>query len=389
MSGAVAEPYCAWRSRCGLSGAGARVRWLCLAGAIALNTEASPQSGTVTFTDACTAGDRIVIAAVGDLIFQAPIQKQIDEGRRSYRSLWQNVEPALAGADIVYGNLEGPVARTPGDRSDRGFLSFNYSAHLLDDLWASGFHVLSTANNHALDRGTLGIDRTIDALMASGLAYTGTRKSTGSSTRWNTVIHVRGMRIAWVACTYGTNGLVDRLDQVLKCFDPSGEVLNEISRLANDPAIAAVIFTPHWGLEDTTLLDPDQMELARRAIDAGALAVIGTHPHVLQAWEKLPSPQGGDGIVIYSTGNFISAQPSAEQRTGAIVRLELVKPTGASRARLAGANYILTKIADAPSYTVEESEDHWSPPHVPAGNRVRSSAAVITPRCHTFRSGGN
>ena len=64
--------------------AGARARWLCLAGAIAVNTEASPKSGTM-FADACTAGDRIVIAAVGDLIFQSPIQKQIDDRRRTYR----------------------------------------------------------------------------------------------------------------------------------------------------------------------------------------------------------------------------------------------------------------------------------------------------------------
>ena len=370
----------------------ARARWLCLAGAIAVNTEASPQSGTMTFADACTAGDRIVIAAVGDLIFQSPIQKQIDDGRRTYRSLWQTVEPALAGADIVYGNLEGPVARQPGDRSDRGSLNFNYSAPLLADLAASGFNVLSTANNHALDRGAPGIDQTIDALKASGIAYTGTRKSAKSSANWSTVVRARSMRIAWVACTYGTNGFVDRHRQVLKCFDPSEEVLREISRLAKDPTVAAVIFTPHWGLEDTSLLDPDQTALARRAIDAGALAVIGTHPHVIQAWEKHPRPQGGDGIVIYSTGNFISAQPSAEQRTGMVVRLELVKPPAASRARLARANYILTNIAEGPSFTVAESEHFASPPHVPVGNRTRANAlggAGIADRCLPLRNGNN
>lgn len=377
-------------------GADARVCWLCFAAAIAHSTETS---GTMTFADACTAGDRIVIAAVGDLIFQPPIQKQIDEGRRTYRSLWQPVEPALAGADILYGNLEGPVARRRGDRSHRGDLSFNYSARLLDDLAASGFDVLSTANNHALDRGTPGIDRTIDALKASGIAYVGTRKSvtsyahwSTSYAHWSTVVRARGMRIAWVACTYGTNGLVDRREQVLKCFDPSEEVLNQISRLAKDPTIAAVIFTPHWGLEDTILVDPDQKELARRAIEAGALAVIGTHPHVIQGWEKHPTRERGDGVVIYSTGNFTSAQPSAEQRTGMIVRLELVKPAGASKARLAGATYILTHISDAPAFTVVESEAHRSPAHVPVGNRVWANAVYasrLLDRCSTLRKGSH
>ena len=56
-----------------------------------------------------------------------------------------------------------------------GALNFNYHPSLIEDLRGSGFDVVSTANNHAADRGALGMDRTVEALRAGGIAFTGTR----------------------------------------------------------------------------------------------------------------------------------------------------------------------------------------------------------------------
>jgi poly-gamma-glutamate synthesis protein (capsule biosynthesis protein) len=56
----------------------------------------------------------------------------------------------------------------------------------------------------------------------------------------------------------------------------------------------------HFGIEYTDAPQPSQQQLARAAIDAGALLVLGHHPHTLQGWERY-----GDGLIVYSLGNFV------------------------------------------------------------------------------------
>lgn len=334
----------------------------------------------LTFADACTPGRRVVIAAVGDLIFQPAIQRQVDAGR-PYGSLWHRLLPLLRGADIAYGNLEGPVARTPQEDRRRLAawarfrLNFSYTPALLDDLAGSGFRVLSTANNHALDRGPAGAERTIDALRARDIAFTGTRRRDSEKEAWSMVTAVGGLRIGWLACTYGTNGLPDRHGQVLHCYRQRREVLAELRRLAGRHDIDAVIFTPHWGLENSTLVDPDQEALAAAAIDAGATAVLGAHPHVLQRWEKRARAHGGEALIIYSLGNFVSDQPALEQRTGMVALIELVQPASGGKARIAAARYTLTRIAPAPDFSVDVT-DAATPAILPSGNRIGIHEAV-------------
>ncbi len=90
-----------------------------------------------------------------------------------------------------------------------------------------------------------------------------------------------------------------------------------------------VLVSFHWGREGTTELRDYQIELARAAIDAGAHAVLGHHPHVLQAVERYR-----DGVILYSLGNFVfgSYSPTAQHsvvaaldfRAGRLVRLRLI-----------------------------------------------------------------
>ena len=63
----------------------------------------------------------------------------------------------------------------------------------------------------------------------------------------------------------------------------------------------------HWGIERSTQPEEYQRTLARQYIDAGADAVIGAHPHVLQGIEYY---QGKP--IFYSLGNFIFSNGSYE-----------------------------------------------------------------------------
>jgi hypothetical protein len=127
------------------------------------------------------------------------------------------------------------------------------------------------------------------------------------------------------------------------CYSNKSALLAEVARLAASPEVDAVIVAPHWGIEGMPTPHPRERDLARALVEAGATAVIGTHPHVLQPWEKLTTKSGRTALVVYSTGNFLSNQDGREQRTGIIALLELTRPPGA-KARLTAAGFVPTFV---------------------------------------------
>src|SRR5690606_17932363 len=143
-----------------------------------------------------------------------------------------------AAADVTYANLEGPTAGAvstagrevpdPGRRFDgvaySSYPQVNYHPSLVTDVRDSGIDVVSTANNHSLDRRALGADRTIGYLATARLPFTGTRTSEEAAARspeqsaWSTLTREGGFTLAWIACTYDTNGIKDPHRQVLLCY---------------------------------------------------------------------------------------------------------------------------------------------------------------------------
>lgn len=325
----------------------------------------TPRAASVDEPSVCAAGPRlafetpvrpdteIVVAAVGDILLHARLQRQAFAEPEGFVSLWAEVADILAAADIAYANLEGSVAAdigkdgnvvaTPVDRFDDWVYSsypmFNYHPDLAGDLRQSGFDVVSTANNHSLDRFAIGADRTIEALNAAGIAFTGTRPSDRPDHPWHTLTRVGDRTLAWLACTYSTNGIPDRAGQVLLCYEQEQLVHDTIRALADDPDIEAVILTPHWGVEYVHAPRPEQVALAHAAIEAGALAVIGSHPHVVQPWERHVASDGREGLILYSLGNFVSGQRELPRRTSLILLFGLAE-TLDGRLAIAGVRHV-------------------------------------------------
>jgi len=375
---------------------------------------APPAPPPIYFRDACAAGDRVTVAAVGDLLFHFNLQRQALAKDENFARFWERVDPILRHADVVYGNLEGPAALgvTAGGREikvaaktdervydhriyaggENMVLVFNFHPSAVADVKAGGFTIVSTANNHAADRGSLGIDRTIDAFEAAKLAFTGTRRrgETAEARPWSTLTHAKGFTIAWLACTFSTNGMPDPAGQVLVCFGPHGEtrpeVLDEIRKLAARPDIDAVILTPHWGIEYQQQPDAQQRRLGHEAIDAGATAVIGSHPHVLEPWEKYTAADGREGLIVYSSGNFISGQVRIQTRAGLISLVELTR--GADhKVRLTAAGYVPTFVEFGSPWRVVENTGHESAELLastlrllPPANRMHASALDQPPK---------
>ena len=297
--------------------------------------------GPVSFAAACAPGRRITIGAVGDILLHGPLQKQAiakaTTGR--FTTLWEPIKDLLAAPDTTYANLEGPTARgvnsagrdvaDPGFRFDEvvyaSYPMFNYHGSLNADLVSTGIDVVSTANNHSLDRRPLGVDRTIESLREAGLPFTGTRHRSEPDAAWHTTTEANGLRLAWLACTYGTNGIPDPSKQALGCWSDEATVMAEIGRLRAMPGIDAVVVTPHWGAEYTANPSRAQRDLAKRMVEAGATLVLGSHPHVLQPWEKIKTTDGREAFVIYSLGNFVSNQSQLARRSTMLLYVGLTK----------------------------------------------------------------
>jgi hypothetical protein len=217
------------------------------------------------------------------------------------------------------------------------------------DIKSSGFDVVSTANNHAMDRRAPGGDATIDELNAIGIKFAGTRKSTDGAGTYHTIVEKKGWRVAFIACTFSTNGMPDRFKQVLMCYENRDVLLGAIRELAARSDVNAVIVTPHWGEEYSPAPAQKDILLGRAMIDAGATSVIGTHPHVVQTWERYVTPGGREALIAYSTGNFVSAQQEWEKRCEAAIFLGLSRDSASGKAYVHGVSYLPMFMQRAPN----------------------------------------
>jgi poly-gamma-glutamate capsule biosynthesis protein CapA/YwtB (metallophosphatase superfamily) len=210
----------------------------------------------------------------------------------------RDLAPLLSSADIAFVNLEAPFS-DHGRPVEKGMV-FKAEPEMIEALRAAGIDVVSTANNHARDCGSYGIGFTLDWLAKNGIAAAGTGH-TAEEAHHGAVIERNGQRYGFLAYTYDqSNG--NHSDQ-----DDRVAMLN-IPRMAADVAgirsrADAVIVSMHAGVEYQKQPNAEQRNFAHAAIDAGASAVVGAHPHVTQPVESYR-----DGVIFYSLGNLVFDQ---------------------------------------------------------------------------------
>lgn len=292
----------------------------------------------ITFAANPVASETVLLSFSGDLIIHEDLYKKVAADKdHDFSKLWIKTIPLISKADFSYVNLEGPTAmgitNTLQNKGDVGFvydkkvysgtdLLFNYHPTLIDALQKSGFDIVSTANNHSMDRGVKGLNATMDALTKRKMPFIGSRKS-GSENSFVTFTKVKNFTIAWIGCTEMLNGFFDRKSQLLFCYAQREEILKLIARVISENKPDAVIITPHWGIEYSHKPQQIQIDLAHEFLDMGATAVIGTHPHVLQPVEKYVTKDNRETFIAYSLGNFVANQRGIERKSSAVVYLQL------------------------------------------------------------------
>lgn len=282
---------------------------------------------------------RISLFFAGDIMgHDSQIAAAYDPAKKTYDYSWafQHVKPYAEAADLAIANLEVTLAGKPY----KGYPQFSSPDELAVAIREAGFDVLVTANNHCVDRGRRGLERTVKVLDSLAIPHTGTFRDSAERVRNNPLmIYKNGFSIALLNYTYGTNGLPVHKPNIVNMLDTATIRQDiEVARKSNPDII--LVFT-HWGGEYESLPRKTQKDIAEFCFRKGARLVIGAHPHVLQPMEWR---RESDQFVAYSLGNFISGQRKRYTDGGAmaLVRLQkIVYAPDSSRTNIDSAGYYL------------------------------------------------
>ncbi len=265
---------------------------------------------------------RVIFA--GDMMGHMPLVNSClgDDGKYNYLPIFENIQSYISSADIAIANLEVPLAGLPYS----GYPQFSSPDALAEGLKETGFNVLVTANNHALDRGKQGFERTISTLDSFNFYHTGTFKdSTDKQFHHPLYIEKNNIKLAILNYTYGTNGLKIQGPDIINYID-SAEIRSDIETCHKANADYIVVIF-HWGIEYDRYPSIGQRKLAELIRLSGADAVIGSHPHVVQPVEcfiDLHNP-GGYFPVVFSLGNLVSNQRERYKDGGILFELNIAK----------------------------------------------------------------
>lgn len=285
-----------------------------------------------------------------------------------YRYLFRNVKDLISSADFAFANLENPASYLgkpyPGKP---GNVTFRADPAALFGLAWAGFDVISLANNHINDYGPRALAETLDYLDLLGVARAGAGRDAEEARR-PAIVERGGVRVAVLAYAEPIWSVVEARSSAAYraatrserraaassggAFDPvpaglppladgslpgsgarpdaaassrAGLAVARVEDMRADVERALSIHKPdylfvsvHWGEEHERYPRAFQRRFGRAAIDAGATAVIGHHPHVLQSIERY-----GDGLIVYSLGNFVFDMAENATYESAAVRFAL------------------------------------------------------------------
>ena len=269
------------------------------------------------------------LTAIGDIMchntqYWDAYNKNTNEYDFSY--VYEDIKNYTESSDITIGSLETTFAGE--DKGYSNYPTFNTPDSLATALKDIGVDVISLAGNHALDYGYYGICRTIDVLDHAGISHLGTYK-TAEEQKKLLIKNVKGLNIAFINYTYGTNGIPvpSGKEYCINLIDKT--LIQEQIKQAKEQNVDMIVACMHWGTEYKTTANSEQKELADFLFENGVDIIIGNHPHVLEPMEKrtitLEDGTEKDVFVVYALGNFTADQRDEITRDSAILNLTITK----------------------------------------------------------------
>lgn len=242
---------------------------------------------------------------VGDIVLDRGVELMVQKyGHGDYRFVFLPISTQLREADILFGNLEGPIS--DGGRKVGSIYSFRVDPKAIEGLLFAGFDILSVANNHIFDYGKDAMEDTFEQLELAGIDYVG--GGFGEEEAYGPKIkEIKETKIAFLAYTnLGSPHWAAKGNNSGIAWLKKERMVKDIKMSKEKADIIIVSF--HYGTEYQTTPNNNQIFISQAAIEAGADLVVGHHPHVIQPIEKYK-----EGFIAYSLGNFVFDQSFSEQ----------------------------------------------------------------------------
>ncbi len=229
-------------------------------------------------------GEKANLTFFGDLMLGRHVRVLMDRYGQDYP--FQEMDRAyLQTNDLLIANLEGPVAEKAIQTSKS--IAFRFLPDVVPLLKKYYFDALSSANNHTFDMGAQGLEDTFRLLPEGGLTSFGHPRDLNEQSV--ALLTVNGRKIALL----GLNHTDFKLDKAA--------VTTRITEL-RDQGYQVIPYI-HWGVEYKHTPTTEQVDQAHAFVDAGAIAVVGMHPHVVQSIEIY-----NNAPIFYSLGNAVFDQ---------------------------------------------------------------------------------
>jgi poly-gamma-glutamate synthesis protein (capsule biosynthesis protein) len=240
------------------------------------------------------------IVTAGDILPHPSISRTAQtygNGAYDFQPMFAALRPLVSHAALAICHLEIPLTDRPPSMDP----TFTAPTQLAAAIAWTGWDACSTASNHTLDQHQDGVDSTLAALDRAGVKHAGSYRSAEDATRI-TMLDAQGVKIAFLAYTYGTNGIAPPSPWTVNMM--SFDRIKADADKARAQGAGMVIVNLHWGTQYQHGPDAEQHALADRLLQGRVVdAIVGEHAHFVQPIARI------DGrFVSYGQGNMLASQ---------------------------------------------------------------------------------
>ena len=247
-----------------------------------------------------TKTSKLSLVMVGDALLHSSLYNDgYKNGVYDFKPQLELIKPIVQNYDLAFYNQESILGGTSIGLSD--YPTFNSPWEFGDAMIDAGFNMVSLANNHTLDKGEKAVMSSCEYWKDKDVLTAGSYCSEDEANEIK-IKEKNGIKYTLLAYTYGTNGIpVPQGKDYLVNLYSDEKAKADIEKVRDK--VDLLIVSMHWGTEYRSEPTEEQKRQAEYLSSLGVDIIIGTHPHVIE-----PITYINDTLVIYSLGNFISAQ---------------------------------------------------------------------------------
>lgn len=260
------------------------------------------------------------LVAVGDNLIHSSVYKDANRlangNGYDFKPMITYIKEIVSAYDIAYYNQETILGGTELGLTD--YPTFNSPYEAGDAMIDAGFNLVSLATNHTMDSGKKAVENSCKYWQSKDNVLTSGSYCSEEERNKINIKEVNNITYTMLNYTYGTNGMPVANDYLVNVWPTDIDNINnpetdtkyqaykekvkeDINKVRDK--VDFLIVAMHWGVEYTHEPTAYEKDMASYLASLGVNLIIGTHPHVIQ-----PVTWIDDTLVIYSLGNFISAQ---------------------------------------------------------------------------------